>query len=54
MTGGHPSECYVLDQRGGEWIVYYSERGAESGLRSFESEDLACRYLADLLWKVSG
>jgi hypothetical protein len=31
--------------------VYYSERGLESGLCSFPSEDLACRHLADLLWK---
>jgi hypothetical protein len=45
------SEGYVLDHRGHEWVVYYSERGLESGLRSFESEDLACRHLADLVWK---
>jgi hypothetical protein len=46
-----PPECYVLDHRGYEWVVYYSERGLETGLRSFQSEDLACRHLADLLWK---
>ncbi len=51
LTGGHPSECYVLDHRGHEWVVYYSERGIETGPRSFQSEDLACRHLADLLWK---
>jgi hypothetical protein len=51
LAGGHPSECYVLDHRGHEWVVYYSERGLKSGLRSFESEDLACRHLADLVWK---
>jgi hypothetical protein len=51
LTGGHPPECYVLDHRGYEWVVYYSERGIETGLRSFQSEDLACRHLVDLLWK---
>jgi hypothetical protein len=29
LSGGHPSECYVLDHRGYEWVVYYSERGLE-------------------------
>ena len=51
LSGGHPPECYVLDHRGYEWVVYYSERRLETGLRSFQSEDLACRHLADLLWK---
>jgi hypothetical protein len=51
LEGGHPSERYVLDQRGNEWVVFYSERGLETGLRSFQTEDLACRHLVDLLWK---
>ena len=50
LTGGHPAERYVLDHRGHEWVVYYSERRIETGRRSFASEDLACRHLADLLW----
>jgi hypothetical protein len=49
LDGGHPSEKYLLDHRGHEWVVYYSERGLETGLRSFPSEDLACCQLADLL-----
>ena len=49
LDGGHPAEQYVLDDRRSEWVVYYSERGAESGLRSFATEDLACRYLAGLV-----
>jgi len=32
LSGGHPSECYVLDHRGYEWVVYYSERGLETGV----------------------
>jgi hypothetical protein len=51
LEGGHPSERYVLDRRGNEWVVFYSERGLETGLRSFQPEDLACRHLVDLLWK---
>ena len=51
LTGGHPSERYVIDQRGHGWVVYYSERGLETGLRTFQSEDLACRHFADLLWE---
>ena len=51
LFGGHPSEAYVLDDRGGEWVVYYSERGLESGLQSFPNEDLACRHLAERLWR---
>jgi hypothetical protein len=54
LTGGHPNECYVLDHRGDEWVVYYSGRGLEVKLRSFPTEDLACRHLADLLWEDRG
>jgi hypothetical protein len=53
LFGGHPSEVYVLDRRTA-WVVYYSERGLESGLRSFPNEDLACRHLLDLLMCDSG
>lgn len=51
LLGGHPLETYVLEDRKSEWVVYYSERGLESGLQSFPSEDLACRHLAELLWR---
>lgn len=49
LDGGHPSERYVMEDRRAEWVVYYSERGLESGLRPFATEDLACRHLAALL-----
>ncbi len=45
----NPSEAYVLDQRGGQWVVCYSERGLETGLAAFPTEALACRHLAELL-----
>ncbi|GAB2771711.1 hypothetical protein GCM10027039_36280 [Terrabacter koreensis] len=49
LSGGHPSEAYVLGDRKTEWVVYYSERGLETGLRSFPNEDLACRYVLELI-----
>jgi hypothetical protein len=53
LSGGHPSEEYVLDDRGSEWVVYYSERGLESAFQSFPTEDLACRHLLRLLLRDS-
>jgi hypothetical protein len=53
-----PTETYVIRPRRagiiGEpdyWVTYYSERGLETGLRRFESEDAACRYFVD--WVAS-
>jgi hypothetical protein len=40
LFGGDPPEAYVLSDRGSEWVVYYSERGLESGFASFPTEDL--------------
>ena len=34
LTGGYPSEAYVLNDRKSHWVVYYSERGLETGLRT--------------------
>jgi hypothetical protein len=49
LDGGHPSERYVLDSRPDGWVTYYSERGQESGLRKFDTEDEACRHVLDQL-----
>jgi hypothetical protein len=49
LCGGHPPERYILDHRGNEWLVYYSEHGLESGSRRFPSEDLAYRCLLDVI-----
>ncbi len=49
VDGGHPPERYVLDHRAGRWMVYYSERGLESGLVAFDTEDEACNHLLELL-----
>jgi len=49
LTGGHPSEAYVLDHRTPHWVVYYSERGLETGMRAFPDENRACRHLLELI-----
>ena len=49
LDGGLPNERYTLGQNGPKWSVYYSERGQKTAERVFDSEDLACRYLLNLL-----
>lgn len=50
LGGGLPAECYTIDREGDAgWCVYYSERGARSGKRSFGTEAEACEYLLKLL-----
>jgi hypothetical protein len=44
LEGGLPNEVYCLNQNGGVWEVYYSERGQKSGLKSFAQENEACDY----------
>ena len=39
----------MLSVHGVVWSVYYSERGLESGLKLFASEEEACEYLLKLL-----
>jgi hypothetical protein len=45
LDGGHDFERYVLAIREGGWAVYYSERGLETGLAVFDTEDEACSEL---------
>ena len=49
LNGEHRDETYVLDRRGSEWVVYYSERGLETGIQQFDREESACRHLTELL-----
>jgi len=49
LDGGHESEQYVLRETHGLWSVFYSERGIESGTRTFAVESDACEYLLQLL-----
>lgn len=46
-----PSECFVIRQNGGVWQTFYAERGLETGLQTFPTEDAACR---DLLNEMRG
>ncbi|MDP9067935.1 MAG: hypothetical protein M3N53_06280 [Actinomycetota bacterium] len=49
LYGAHMSERYVLLEQGQQWSVFYSERGLETGKRTFDSESEACKYLFGLL-----
>lgn len=44
---GVPSECFVMRERHGAWEVFYAERGLETGLITFPTEDAACHALLD-------
>ncbi len=42
-------ESYCLENLGSQWAVYYSERGLQSGKKTFDSEEEACNYFLDLI-----
>ena len=44
LNGGLPNEAYCIAQDEEKWVVYYSERGSKSGVKSFETEEEACNY----------
>lgn len=45
IGGVRANETYVLREREGLWEVYYAERGLQSGLRCFASEEQACNHV---------
>jgi hypothetical protein len=49
LDGGLPDERYCLGEENGVWVVYYSERGVQSGKTQFANECDACQYLLKLL-----
>ena len=49
LYGDHKPERYVLLEQGQLWSVFYSERGLETGRRTFDNESEACGYLFGLL-----
>ena len=53
LDGGLPNEAFCLNKFSGVWEVYYSERGCKSGLKEFNSEDEACKYLYKLMLQDS-
>ncbi|WP_371420680.1 hypothetical protein [Tardiphaga sp.] len=42
-------ECHVLETRETQWVVFYSERGLESGIRHFPTQSDALEYLLSVL-----
>ncbi len=42
---GDRNECHVLTQVDGAWVVFYGERGQETGLRRFATESDALDHL---------
>jgi hypothetical protein len=49
LDGKRVDETYVLDRRGGSWLVFFLERGRKRDFRKRASEDAACR---DLLGRL--
>lgn len=49
LYGAHAGDAFVIDNRPGAWVVFYSERGGEEQLRSHHTEDSACRDLLERL-----
>ncbi len=43
LKGGLPSEAYCIEEKDGEWHLYYSERGIKRTLGRFEKEDAAVK-----------
>lgn len=50
LYGAHVPEAIVIDHRPSGWVVFYTERGDESGARTYASEAEAC---LDLLGRVT-
>ena len=44
-----PDEALCLRQTDGRWVVFYSERGLQTGEATFSSESEACDYMFDAL-----
>jgi hypothetical protein len=49
LYGSHKEDAIVLDNRPGGWVVFYTERGGEFDLKTYERESDAC---LDLLIRV--
>lgn len=42
-----PSGCFGIREGNGAWETFYAERGLETGLSIFSTEDAACNALLD-------
>ena len=43
----HPNEALCLRQEDDQWLVYYAERGLQTGKTLFTTEHEACRHLLE-------
>lgn len=50
LHGAHLDDAYVIDHRSSGWVVFYSQRGHEDILDTYETEAEAC---ADLFERVT-
>ena len=41
LNGGLPNEAYCMEEIGGKWYTYYSERGQRTSLKAFETDSQA-------------
>ncbi len=47
------AECYVLEKRGMEWVIYFWERGQEGGHKLYSSENKAAKeFVNDVMYLV--
>lgn len=44
-----PDEALCLRHEGGAWVVYYSERGLQTGKQAFGTESEACEFFLKAL-----
>lgn len=49
LSDSYADEALCLRQEGHAWVVFYSERGLETGKVSFNSETEACEYFLGAL-----
>ena len=49
INRGDSDECYCLIESNGVWLVFYSERGQQTGKTAFACERDACIHLLHLL-----
>ena len=52
LFGAHSPDSVVIDHRPEGWVVFYTERGDESGLETFPTEAEACQALFDLVTRA--
>lgn len=52
LQGGLPNDRYCLEKTSYGWNVYYSERGSQTELEFYESEEKACTDILNRLLRL--